>query len=150
MRRTATYVGLSPSSPVASRAARGSSRKRDTKAELLLRRELWARGLRYRIDSPKIAGRPDVAFSRARVAVFIDGDFWHGRDLEERIKRLQRGHNAPYWVKKLRGNVDRDRANDALLARQGWIVLRYWETDIKKSAARIAEDIVIKVQARLR
>jgi DNA mismatch endonuclease Vsr len=96
---------LRPASARASAAARGASRKRDTRCEILLRRALWALGLRYRVDVGDLPGRPDIVFRRARVAVFCDGDYWHGRDLEARLKKLARGHNPAYWVAKIRANV---------------------------------------------
>lgn len=71
-----------------------------------------------------------MVFSRARLAVFIDGDYWHGRDLEERTKKLEAGHNAEYWVAKIKGNVARDRRHDEMLRAQGWMVLRFWERDV--------------------
>jgi G:T-mismatch repair DNA endonuclease (very short patch repair protein) len=68
--------------------------------------------------------------------VFCDGDFWHGRNLEERIRKLSVGHNAPYWIAKIQANVARDRRHDDELRAIGWIVLRYWETDVRHDAAR--------------
>lgn len=98
---------------------------------------------------PGLPGRPDIVIVRARVVIFCDGDFWHGRDLRARIRRLARGHNAPYWVAKIRGNVVRDRAHDASLRRDGWLVLRYWETDIQADAEAIAKRIATRVARRL-
>ncbi|MDQ3300587.1 MAG: very short patch repair endonuclease, partial [Myxococcota bacterium] len=92
----ARFAGLRPSSTRATSAARGASRKRDTLPEIVLRRALFARGLRYRVAPDGLPGKPDVVFGRARVVVFCDGDFWHGRDLAARIAKLERGHNAPY------------------------------------------------------
>src|SRR5689334_1741250 len=100
-RSTPSFLGLSPASPGARRAAQGSSRKADTKCELILRRALWARGLRYRLFVVGLPGRPDVVFAPQRLVVFCDGDFWHGRDLNARLARLARGHNAKYWVQKI-------------------------------------------------
>jgi DNA mismatch endonuclease (patch repair protein) len=85
-------------------------------------------------------------FPNARVVVFCDGDFWHGRDLEARIARLRNGHNAPYWVAKIQTNVARDARNTLALRQQGWTVLRFWETDILASAAAVAS----RVEAVLR
>ena len=143
------FDGLKPASEVASRTARASSRKRDTKCEQALRRALWKRGLRYRVDACDLPGRPDIAFVRARVVVFCDGDFWHGRDLKERIRKLARGNNAPYWIAKIQTNVSRDRWHDEALATLGWVVLRFWEGDILHDTARIA-DVVAEVVARRR
>lgn len=75
---------------------------------------------------------PDLAFIRQRVAVFVDGDFWHGRDWEKRKEQLQSGHNAPYWLAKIAYNRDRDIRNNELLAELGWRVVRLWETDVLK------------------
>jgi len=86
-----SFRGLRSASKTASAAARGASRKTDTRCELVLRRELWRMGLRYRLHVPGLPGRPDIVFLRDRVVVFCDGDFWHGRDLERRIAKLRRG-----------------------------------------------------------
>lgn len=83
------------------------------------------------------------------VAVFVDGDFWHGKDLEDRIAKLKRGHNAPYWIPKICGNVERDRRHDANLARLGWLVLRHWESDITNDVRAVADRIEAAVRRRL-
>lgn len=139
---------LHPRSERTSRAARGASRKRDTACELTLRRAVWSLGLRYRIDAKDLPGRPDIVFRGTRVAVFCDGDFWHGRDLEARLRKLRAGYNAPYWVAKIQGNVARDRRRDDQLRATDWIVLRYWETNIARAASRIAGEIAGIVRAR--
>jgi DNA mismatch endonuclease (patch repair protein) len=114
----------------------------------MLRRALWKLGLRYRVDARDLPGRPDILFVRARVAVFCDGDFWHGRDLKQRVKKLARGHNAPYWVAKIQSNVARDRCHDAALANEGWLVLRFWEGDILRDASALAAAIAEVVLQR--
>ena len=96
----------------------------------MLRKALWASGLRYRVASGHLPGRPDIVFPRERVAVFCDGDFWHGRELQARLSRLVKGHNASYWMRKIEGNVERDRRHTDRLERDGWRVLRFWETAI--------------------
>ena len=143
------YTGLAPASPRASAAARGASKKRDTRPELALRRAVFARGLRYRCVADDLPGRPDIVFRRAQVIVFCDGDFWHGRDLATRLMKLERGHNAPYWVAKIKGNVARDRRTDADLVARGWTVLRFWEGDISDDAESIADEISAVVRERL-
>lgn len=95
-----------------------------------------------------LPGHPDIVLSRARVLVFCDGDFWHGRDLAAREARLAEGHNAAYWVQKIRGNVERDRRNNEALENAGWLVLRFWETDILRDPQRIADVIVTTVRKR--
>jgi DNA mismatch endonuclease (patch repair protein) len=97
-----------------------------------------------------LPGRPDIVFVGARVAVFCDGDFWHGRNLRERVRKLKRGHNAPYWVTKITSNVARDRRHDRDLVEEGWLVLRFWESDIHRDAAAIATRVAATVATRKR
>lgn len=117
-----------------------------------LRRALWRLGLRYRVDVAELPGRPDVVFRREKVAVFCDGDFWHGRGLDARIAKLAKGHNAPYWVAKIQTNVARDRRNEEALREAGWLVLRYWESDVlcesNVIAAKILEAVLARREAR--
>lgn len=101
-------------------------RSRNTKPELAVRALLHAQGFRYRVDLAPTKGlrrRADIVFTRQRIAVFIDGCFWHycpihGRDVAS---------NTEYWGPKLRRNVERDRETDAVLKQNGWLVLRFWE-----------------------
>lgn len=102
----------------------------------------------YRVDVATLPGRPDIVFTRKRVIIFCDGDFWHGRDLEARIARLERGHNAPYWVEKIRGNVARDRRRDEELANAGWLVIRIWESVIRKDPDAAVRQILEVLDAR--
>lgn len=136
-----SYKGLRPASAQASAAARGSSKKTDTRCEVELRRALWAAGCRYRKNVPGMPGRPDIVFPKAKVAVFCDGDFWHGHDWEARKEKLARGANAPYWVAKIQRNIERDRENTAHLESLGWTVLRFWESEIRADVAALAERV---------
>lgn len=128
-----------PSSPLASRLARASSRKSDTRPERLLRKVLWSRGLRYRKSCNDLPGKPDLVFRSARVAVFCDGDFWHGRDWAGRKVKLAKGSNPDYWVAKIERNRERDRQVNRVLQGEGWTVLRFWETDIVRNPDKVAE-----------
>ncbi|MBI4702492.1 MAG: very short patch repair endonuclease [Deltaproteobacteria bacterium] len=142
---TPRFDGLKPRDQQAARLARATSAKRDTRPERTLRRALFARGLRYRVDDTSLPGRPDVAFRGARVVVFCDGDFWHGRDLAVRLRRLGRGHNAAYWTAKLRANVARDDRRNVALLSLGFCVVRVWESDVvaaPKAVAHFIERIV--------
>lgn len=151
MRQAApSYKGLSAASPTASRIASAGSAKRDTRPEVLLRQALWRIGLRYRVDVGSLPGRPDVVVPAARLAVFCDGDFWHGRDLRSRLKKLASGHNARYWVSKIKGNVDRDRRVDRLLNDSGWEVLRLWERDVLADPEYAARAVLRVVRSRRR
>jgi DNA mismatch endonuclease (patch repair protein) len=137
MPKVPRFSSFKPASETASRIKQ-RNRSRDTKAELLLRKELWRRGLRYRLHAPDLPGKPDIVFRRAKVAIFCDGDFWHGRSWRERHERLSRGSNAPYWTAKIAANVARDRRNTRSLRAAGWTVVRLWETDILRNVSREA------------
>lgn len=128
---SASYVGLVPASPRASAAARGASRKQGTSPERILGRALFRLGLRYRKSVRTLPGCPDFVFTRSRVVVFCDGDFWHGKDWEKRRAKLARGTNAPYWLAKVARNIERDREQDEALRALGWRVLRFWESEIQ-------------------
>jgi DNA mismatch endonuclease (patch repair protein) len=104
--------------------------------------------LRPAVDVAALPGRPDLVFRRWRLAVFCDGDFWHGRGLAARLKRLAAGHNPGYWVEKIRANVARDRRNRRRLKDTGWTVLRFWETDILHDPSAIAERIARALAAQ--
>lgn len=109
-------------------------RARDGKAEVLLRRLLWRDGYRYRVCRRDLPGKPDLTFARERLAVFVDGDFWHARVLIERGSKALRASfrtvRAAWWVKKLTRNAQRDREVTAALEDDDWKVLRLWERDI--------------------
>src|SRR3712207_1265502 len=108
--------------------------RRDTRPELALRRELHRRGLRFRKDYKQIPGRPDIAFTRARLAVFADGCFWHR--CPEHAKQPK--NNASWWLAKLDANVARDRRQEQQLVDQGWTVVRVWEhEDVADACDRI-------------
>jgi len=140
-KRAPSYRGLVPASMVASRAAHGASKKSGTNCEILLRRALRAQGLVFTVNVASLPGCPDIVFSRARLIVFCDGDFWHGRRLDARVRRLSRGHNAAYWISKIRANVRRDTKNRRTLRELGWQLLRLWESEIKADPERAAERI---------
>ena len=135
------YQGLSPASRAASERARASSKKAGTRCEVALGAALRRLRLAPVLCVAALPGRPDLVFARQRLAVFCDGDFWHGRNLARRLERLAAGHNAGYWVEKIRANVARDRRNRRLLRGAGWTVLRFWETDILRDPALIASRI---------
>ena len=97
-----------------------------------MRRALWRAGCRFRLHVPGLPGRPDIVFPKARVVIFCDGDFWHGKDWEARRAKLAAGHNADYWIAKIDSNRQRDYKQTRALVDQGWTVLRIWESTIRK------------------
>ncbi len=121
-----------------------ANRRRDTGPELAVRRLLHAQGLRYRVDhrlAPPLRTRADIAFTRCRVAVFIDGCFWHG--CPEHATQPKR--NAGYWGPKLARNIERDRETDAALRALGWTVIRFWEHE---DPSGVADAIAAVVRTR--
>ena len=110
------------------------------KAETMLAKSLWAQGVRYRRNYKKIPGSPDIAITKYKIAVFVDGEFWHGKDWEERKPRLKA--NREYWVEKIEENIERDKRNDERLQRMGWLVLHFWEKDVLKNVDVCSEKII--------
>jgi len=142
--RAPQFGDRNPSSEQASRSMQGN-RSKDTKPEMMLRRELWHRGHRYRLHRDDLPGRPDIVFVGDRVAVFCDGDFWHGRNWETRKKKLERGANSDYWVEKIAANRKRDERHTRVLEEDGWTVVRLWESQIREdpsAAADIVENVL--------
>jgi DNA mismatch endonuclease (patch repair protein) len=107
----------------------------------VLRKALWAAGFRYQKNVAHLAGKPDLAFPGARVAVFCDGDFWHGRDWHRREVKISAGNNGAYWVAKIQRNMQRDLLNTARLERAGWCVVRLWEGDILRDTSACVDQI---------
>lgn len=129
-----------PTSAAASSVGR-ANRRSDTKPERILRSELHCRGLRFRKDLLVRAGdvltHPDVVFTRARIAVFVDGCFWHGCPEHGSTPRS----NVDYWVPKLTANQERDRRVDQALGDEGWLVLRFWEHEPVEGVADLVRTI---------
>jgi len=119
-------------------------RSRDTSCELALRRALFARGLRYSLSKP-LPGKPDIVFVAARVAVFVDGCFWHG--CPEHCRRP--ASHREYWNRKIERNRARDERVSAELTAAGWRVVRLWEHEVTASPARCAARIERIVRGRL-
>lgn len=136
-----SFTRLRPASTRASAAARGASKKSGTAPELILRGALWNAGIRYRKTSLGLPGRPDLVFPGRKVAVFCDGDFWHGRDWTQRKKKLARGNNGAYWVRKIERNIERDAEVSMSLRRLGWKPLRFWEHEIRSDVGRVVRKI---------
>jgi DNA mismatch endonuclease (patch repair protein) len=115
----------------------GRVRQKDTKPEILLRKELWRRGLRYRLHDKSLPGTPDIVFPAARVAVFVHGCFWHSHGCSRAAKAPQT--NADFWQAKLDRNRERDTAATARLAEAGWSPLVVWECEqVDAAATRVA------------
>ena len=147
--RAPSFKGLTPSSEASSRTKQ-HNRRRDTTQEVLLRKAVWRLGLRFRKNVGSLPGKPDIVFPRARVVVFCDGDFWHGRQWESLEAKLRQGSNAGYWTAKIAANRARDLRTTTLLEAGNWQVLRFWETDIKQDVDAVARQVFEAVRARER
>lgn len=105
---------------------------KNTSIELLLRKALWHKGYRYRVNYKALPGSPDIVLTKYKVAIFCDSEFFHGKDWNILKLRLEKGKNPDYWVKKIQKNRLRDTENDKKLLFLGWTVLHFWGQDIIK------------------
>ena len=121
-------------------------KNKDSQIELLLRQELWSRGLRYRKNVNRIYGKPDIVFIGKKVAVFCDSEFWHGYNWEERKKDFK--SHQEFWIPKIERNMERDAEVTARLESEGWTVLRFWGNEIKKNTAQCADIIEKAVHSK--
>lgn len=133
-------------------------RGRENKAEVALRRTLWRRGFRYRLQVRELIGRPDIVLPKHRAVVFVDSDYWHGRALVEggarALRQVIRGKRFNWWKAKLERNIARDAEVSRTLARDGWRVIRVWESDVlrdvEQAAGRIARKLLSPAHLRLK
>lgn len=109
-----------------------------TKMELALGKALWHRGHRYRKNNKTVFGKPDITFKAIKLAIFVDSEFFHGKDWEIKKKPIT---NAEFWDKKIRRNIERDKEVNKRLENEGWTVLRFWSNDIKKNLDEIVSTI---------
>ena len=112
-------------------------------AEMLLAKKLWHLGYRYRKNDKRLPGSPDIAISKYNIAVFVDGEFWHGKDWEVRKERLQR--NREYWIEKIEENLARDIRVDKELCATGWTPIHFWSKEVLKDTEGCVSDILALV-----
>ena len=115
-------------------------RLKNGKAETILAKKIWHKGYRYRRNYKKLPGSPDVSILRYRVAVFVEGEFWHGENWEERKAKLK--HNREYWIEKIEENMARDKRVDAQLQELGWIPIHFWEKQVLKNTDECVNTIL--------
>lgn len=114
-------------------------RGQDTKIEITLRKELWARGIRYRKNDKTVYGKPDIVFKGKKIAVFCDSEFWHGYEYLNEGKTFKT--NTSFWEEKMKRNIERDRKVNQVLKDEGWMVLRFWEKQILQDVKACADQI---------
>lgn len=113
------------------------------KVETKLAKALWHRGYRYRLNYKKLPGSPDIAITKYNIAIFVDGEFWHGKDFD--IKKSKLKNNKDYWITKIEENLRRDAKNDKLLNQLGWISVHFWSKDIERNLSyclNVIEDFI--------
>lgn len=107
-------------------------KSKDTDIEVMLRRELWNRGYRYRKNDKSLPGTPDIVLGKYKIVVFCDGEFFHGKDWEVLRPRLMKSNNSEYWISKISRNITHDNEVNKALLFKGWTVIRFWGNDIKR------------------
>ncbi|MDO5813465.1 MAG: very short patch repair endonuclease [Bacillota bacterium] len=112
-------------------------------AEVMLAKSLWHRGYRYRLNYKTLPGSPDIALTKYRIAIFIDGEFWHGKDFEQRKTKLK--NNKDYWIEKIQENIDRDLKNDKLLRQMDWYPMHFWSNDVIKYCNQCIDEIIYTI-----
>lgn len=115
------------------------------KSETKLAKGLWRKGVRYRKNYKSLPGSPDIAITKYKIAIFVDGEFWHGYDWENRKRKLKR--NREYWIQKIEENMARDKRNDMLLKKKGWIPIHFWEKQILKDNEYCIEKVLLYIRS---
>ncbi len=116
---------------------------KNTKPEMLFRKALWRKGVRYRVNNRKLPGKPDVSIKKYKLAVFIDGEFWHGFNWNERKETIQ--SNRGFWIPKIERNMQRDKEVNQQLIEMGYTVFRFWAKDIKTELDKCINDILVYI-----
>lgn len=122
---------------------------KDTSIEIKLRKALWHKGYRYRKNVPTLPGKPDIALTKYKLAIFCDSEFFHGNDWEVLKPRLERGNNAAFWVNKISRNRERDDEVNKRLLFMGWTVIRFWGTEINKNVelcVKVIEETIFELK----
>lgn len=119
------------------------------KAETTLAKALWHRGYRYRLNYKRLPGSPDIAITKYQIAIFVDGEFWHGYDWENKKEKLK--SNREFWIEKIEENIQRDIRNDRLLLSSGWVPLHFGEKEIKKDlegCIQVIQDTILQFETQ--
>ena len=112
-------------------------KSQNSKIEIVLRKALWNKGIRYRKNYKKLLGKPDIVITKYKIAIFCDSEFWHGYNWNEKKNEIK--SNQEFWYRKIESNIKRDRYVTETLQQQGWIVLRFWGKEILKDIDKCVE-----------
>ncbi|MBS1772412.1 MAG: very short patch repair endonuclease [Bacteroidetes bacterium] len=118
----------------------------NTTPEILLRKAIWNLGYRYRINVSKLPGKPDIVINKYKLIIFIDGEFWHGYKWKDKKPKIKA--NREYWIKKIEGNMARDKINTKKLTERGYTILRFWEHEIKKDLQTCLSKILMHTSSQ--
>ena len=121
----------------------------NTEIEVLLRKALWGKGYHYRKNYKNLPGKPDIALTKYKIAIFCDGEFFHGKDREVLRPRLEKSNNSEYWISKISKNRKRDDEINKKLLFMGWTVIRFWGKDIKNNTdecIKVIEEAIFEMK----
>ena len=124
-------------------------RAKDTGIEVRLRKALWKKGYRYRKNYKALPGKPDIVLTKYKIAIFCDGEFFHGKDWEVLKPRLEKGKNSDFWISKITRNMERDDEINKQLLFLGWTVIRFWGKEIQKNTdecIRVIEETIFDLK----
>lgn len=121
-------------------------KSKDSKIEIMLRKELWRKGYRYRKNYRELPGKPDIVLLSLKIAIFCDSEFWHGYDWNNQKQKFDT--NKDFWINKIETNIKRDRKVNEKLKNNGWTVLRFWGREIKKDLDKCIQRIEKAVRKR--
>ena len=122
---------------------------KDTSIEVKLRKSLWGKGYRYRKNYDRLPGKPDIALTKYKIAIFCDSEFFHGKDWEVLKPRLEKSNNSQYWISKISRNRERDDEINKRLLFKGWTVIRFWGKEIQKNVdecVKVVEEAIWDIE----
>lgn len=117
---------------------------KNSKPEMILRRAMWARNIRYRLHDKSLPGKPDIVIKKYRLVIFVDGEFWHGYNWEERQKQIKT--NRDFWIPKIERNMQKDRQTNRILTDMGYTVFRFWSREILKELSKVMNQIELYLE----
>lgn len=126
-------------------------KSKDTKIEVILRKALWAKGYRYRKNYSALPGKPDIVLTKYKIAIFCDGEFFHGKDWEVLKPKLEKSNNSEFWISKISRNRERDDEVNKKLLFQGWTVIRFWGDEIRQhtdECVKVVEETIFDIKLR--
>lgn len=117
---------------------------KNSKPEMILRRAMWTRNIRYRLHDKSLPGKPDIVIKKYRLVIFVDGEFWHGYNWEERQKQIKT--NRDFWIPKIERNMQKDRQTNRILTDMGYTVFRFWSREILKELPKVMNQIELYLE----